>query len=148
MSRNGFLLAKSFWRRTTTFGRFEEIASDVGLDATNLAGGSIMEDFDNDGLFDIITSTWDPDGALLYYHNNGDGTFSDHTAQAGLGGQLGGLNIVQTDYKQRWLDRCSCDARRLASEQRAGATLSSAQQRRRYVQRRNPRGEPGEPRIS
>ena len=100
-----FLISQELLATDYDIGRFEEIASDVGLDATNLAGGSIMEDFDNDGLFDIITSTWDPDGALLYYHNNGDGTFSDHTAQAGLGGQLGGLNIVQTDYNNDgWID--------------------------------------------
>ena len=86
-------------------GRFEEIASEVDLDATNLAGGSIMEDFDNDGLLDIITSTWDPAGPILYYHNDGDGTFSDYTARAGLTGQLGGLNIVQTDYNNDgWID--------------------------------------------
>src|ERR1700758_5317890 len=32
------------------------------------------------------------------FHNNGDGTFSDRTAQAGLSDQLGGLNIVAGDY--------------------------------------------------
>ena len=86
-------------------GKFEEIASKVGLDASNLAGGSIMEDFDNDGLLDIITSTWDPGGHIIYYHNDGDGTFSDYTARAGLTDQLGGLSIVQTDYNNDgWAD--------------------------------------------
>ena len=32
------------------------------------------------------------------FHNNGDGTFTDRAAQAGLSDQLGGLNMVQTDY--------------------------------------------------
>ncbi len=35
---------------------------------------------------------------LHFFHNNGDGTFSDRTEQAGLSAQLGGLNIIQTDY--------------------------------------------------
>ena len=86
-------------------GRFEEIASKVGMGARNLAGGSIMDDFDNDGLLDIVTSTWDPGGSIIYYHNEGDGTFSDYTDRAGLAGQLGGLNIAQTDYNNDgWLD--------------------------------------------
>ena len=86
-------------------GRFEEIAAKVGMDARNLAGGSIMDDFDNDGLLDIVTSTWDPGGAIIYYHNEGDGTFSDYTERAELAGQLGGLNIAQTDYNNDgWLD--------------------------------------------
>ena len=100
-----YLIRKELLETSYDIGRFEEIATEIGLDATNLAGGSIMEDFDNDGLLDIITSTWDPAGSILYYHNDGDGTFSDYTARAGLAGQLGGLNIVQTDYNNDgWLD--------------------------------------------
>ncbi len=36
---------------------------------------------------------------MHYFHNNGDGTFSDHAAKAGLTDQLGvGLNLIQADY--------------------------------------------------
>ena len=85
--------------------RFDEIATGVGLYAFNLAGGSIVEDFDNDGLLDIMTSTWDPCGQLTYYHNDGDGRFSAHVSRAGLDDQLGGLNLVQTDYNNDgWKD--------------------------------------------
>jgi hypothetical protein len=35
---------------------------------------------------------------MLYFHNNGDGTFSERSAQAGLADQLGGLNVVAADY--------------------------------------------------
>ena len=79
-------------------GRFEEVASDIGIYGVDLAGGAIVEDFDNDGLLDIMTSTWDPSGSLKYYRNEGDGRFSERTEAAGLSGQLGGLNIVQADY--------------------------------------------------
>ena len=79
-------------------GRFEDVSSASGLNAANLAGGSIMDDFDGDGLLDIVTSTWDPEAPLIYYHNDGDGRFTDRTTQAGLADQLGGLNIVQSDY--------------------------------------------------
>ena len=86
-------------------GRFEEIASDIGIYGVDLAGGSIIEDFDNDGLLDIMTSTWDPAGSLKYYHNEGDGRFSERTEEGGLSGQLGGLNIVQADFdNDGWVD--------------------------------------------
>ena len=86
-------------------GRFEEIAPFVGIYDVNLAGGSIVEDFNNDGLLDIMTSTWDPCGSLAYYRNDGDGRFSDMTSSAGLADQLGGLNLVQTDYdNDGWMD--------------------------------------------
>ena len=85
--------------------RFEEVAADIGIYGVDLAGGSIVEDFDNDGLLDIMTSTWDPAGSLKYYRNEGDGRFSERTEAAGLGGQLGGLNIVQADYdNDGWTD--------------------------------------------
>ena len=86
-------------------GRFEEVAVDIGIYEVDLAGGSIVEDFDNDGLLDIMTSTWDPAGSLKYYRNERDGRFSERTEAARLGGQLGGLNIVQADYdNDGWVD--------------------------------------------
>jgi hypothetical protein len=35
---------------------------------------------------------------IHYFHNNGDGTFTDCTAAAGLTGITGGLNIIHADY--------------------------------------------------
>ena len=40
----------------------------------------------------------DPTGQIRYFHNDGDGTFSERTEQAGLAGIYGGLNLVQADY--------------------------------------------------
>ena len=86
-------------------GRFDEVAADIGIYGVDLAGGSIVEDFDNDGLLDIMTSTWDPAGSLKYYRNEGDGRFSERAAGTRLDGQLGGLNIVQADYdNDGWVD--------------------------------------------
>ena len=86
-------------------GRFQEIAADVGIYDVDLAGGGIIEDFDNDGLLDIITSTWDPAGNLKYYRNDGDGRFSERSGSAELSAQLGGLNIAQADYdNDGWTD--------------------------------------------
>jgi len=78
--------------------RFVDIAPAAGLNSFSMAGGVIVDDFDNDGLLDIVTSSYDQCEPLHLFHNNGDGTFTDRAAQAGLSDQLGGLNLIQTDY--------------------------------------------------
>lgn len=77
---------------------FIDMATDLKIMVNNRAGGSIVEDFDNDGYLDIVTSAWDLTDPMHYFKNNGDGTFSDLSAKSGLGAFTGGLNIQQTDY--------------------------------------------------
>ncbi len=78
---------------------FQDMAGDLGLAGSrNLAGGVIVDDFDNDGYLDIVTSSWSLDESMHYYKNNGDGTFTDLTVKSGLNKIKGGLNIVQADY--------------------------------------------------
>ena len=100
-----YLISPEVFAPDYELGRFEEVAADVGVFGVDLAGGSIVEDFDNDGLLDIMTSTWDPAGSLKYYRNEGNGRFSERATAAGLSGQLGGLNLVQADYdNDGWVD--------------------------------------------
>jgi hypothetical protein len=77
---------------------FPDIAADVGLDLQGRAGGVVLEDFDNDGFLDLIVSDWGLTKQLRYFHNNGDGTFAERTEQAGLIGEVGGLNLIHCDY--------------------------------------------------
>ena len=79
-------------------GRFRDIGHLVGVNRLNQAGGAIMEDFDNDGLLDIVITSMDPTQAMAFFRNKGDGTFEDRTEAAGLSKQFGGLNCVQVDY--------------------------------------------------
>ena len=79
-------------------GRFRDIGEQVGLNRFNQAGGAIMDDFDGDGKFDIVVSSFDPTQIMGLYRNENFQKFSDVTQAAGLAGQLGGLNCVQTDY--------------------------------------------------
>lgn len=76
----------------------KDVASAAGLVRRGMAGGLIVDDFDNDGFYDVVISSQDDCVPLRYFHNNGDGTFTDRAAQAGLGKQTGGLSIIQTDY--------------------------------------------------
>jgi hypothetical protein len=78
--------------------RFPDGAAAAGLDIEGLAGGCIAEDFDGDGLLDVMASSWGIAGTFHFFHNNGDGTFVERTREAGLLGLMGGLHIVQTDY--------------------------------------------------
>jgi tetratricopeptide (TPR) repeat protein len=93
------LFAPSLFASAEDIGRFTDVAPRTGLDAVLFeVGGLIVDDFDNDGLFDIVTSNWDFCAPMHFFHNNGDGTFTDRSAQSGLSSQLGGANIIQTDY--------------------------------------------------
>jgi hypothetical protein len=77
---------------------FPDIAASAGLDIMSHAGGAIVEDFDGDGLLDVMVTSSGPADQMHLFHNNGNGTFFDVTRAAGLEGETGGLNLVLTDY--------------------------------------------------
>jgi ASPIC and UnbV/FG-GAP-like repeat len=79
-------------------GKFRDIGHQAGVDRFNMAGGAVMEDFDNDGRLDLAVTAFDPVESMAYYRNAGDGTFENRTKAAGLTQQLGGKYLVQTDY--------------------------------------------------
>lgn len=84
---------------------FEDIAPQLGINRQNLAGGTVVDDFTNDGWLDIIATSWSPTEELIFYVNNGDGTFSDQTKAFKLDGQVGCLHLNQTDFNNDgWLD--------------------------------------------
>ncbi|HEY0549910.1 MAG TPA: VCBS repeat-containing protein, partial [Verrucomicrobiae bacterium] len=93
-----FLIPPSVFASDYDLPRFPEAAGAAGVDVDDLAGGCIAEDFDGDGLLDIMASSWGLSGQLRFFHNNGDGTFSERTDKAGLLGLTGALNLLSTDY--------------------------------------------------
>jgi len=74
------------------------IAPVLGMHIIDLSGGSVMDDLDGDGFLDLVTSASDPCEPMKALRNNGAGGFDDMTDEWGLDGQLGGLNLVSTDY--------------------------------------------------
>jgi hypothetical protein len=93
-----WLVPPSAFASEYDIGHFPDVAGTVGLDPMKLSGGSVMEDFDGDGNLDIMCSSIGFHDQLQLYHNNGDGSFSERTTQAGLLGEMGGLNLIQADY--------------------------------------------------
>jgi hypothetical protein len=77
---------------------FIDIAADLQIDVTDQAGGSITDDFDNDGYLDLVTSSWSLYEPMHYFHNNANGTFTNLSVASGLSKFTGGLNLVQADY--------------------------------------------------
>jgi hypothetical protein len=93
-----WLVPEERFRAEYDIGNFPDVAASANLMAMTHAGGVAVQDFDGDGLLDIMISSSGPLDQLRLYHNNGDGTFSDRTREAGLTGETGGLNLVATDY--------------------------------------------------
>ena len=79
-------------------GRWRNLGPELGIDVLDLAGGAVADDFDGDGVLDLITSTWDPCGPLRAFRGDGRGGYVDTGDAWGLGGQLGGLNLIHADY--------------------------------------------------
>jgi tetratricopeptide (TPR) repeat protein len=93
-----YQIPESAFRSPQSVGRFVDVAPEIGLNVVRGAGGLIVDDFENNGLLDVVVSSQDVCDPLRYFHNNGDGTFSDRSERAGFLSQLGGLNIVGADY--------------------------------------------------
>ena len=93
-----WVLAPSLFASEYDIGHFPDIAPFLSLDLVSLSGGSIMDDFDNDGLLDLVVSSWALGDQLRYFRNQGDGTFSERTQAVGLTGLTGGLQLVHADF--------------------------------------------------
>jgi hypothetical protein len=65
-------------------GTFSDVTDASGLSGKGIKGypqGVAVGDYDNDGFVDIYVTNY---GDCVLYHNNGDGTFTDVTAKAGV----------------------------------------------------------------
>ena len=90
-------------------GTFSDVTEKAGVGGAGHYGqGVAVGDYDNDGFPDLYVTGY---GSAILYHNNGDGTFTDVTAKAGLAdeGQWS-TSAGWLDYdKDGWLDLVVCN---------------------------------------
>ncbi len=91
-------IAPATFASAEPFPRFTDVAPAAGVNAMDLMGGVVVDDFDGDGHFDLVVSSSDPERSLRYFAGGGDGTFRDRSEAAGFVGLTGGMNVVQADY--------------------------------------------------
>ncbi|MEK7401547.1 MAG: CRTAC1 family protein [Gemmatimonadota bacterium] len=80
------------------FPLFHNIAGEVGLSVTGLAGGLSIEDFNRDGFLDVFSTAWGISDSARLFLADGRGGYVDQTPKAGLDGIVGGLNVAHADY--------------------------------------------------
>ncbi len=101
-----WLVPPEAFRAEHDLGRFPDVAGRLGLDDAGRKGGSVMDDFDGDGRLDIVASSaglfavaeGENANQLRYFRNEGDGTFTERTTEAGLDGLVSGLHVIHADY--------------------------------------------------
>lgn len=77
---------------------FDNVAITAGVDARGISGGVCADDFDGDGNIDLFVTSYGLRDQARFYHNNGDGTFTERTREANLTGIVSGLGTVHADY--------------------------------------------------
>jgi hypothetical protein len=85
-------------------GTFTDVTEKAGVGSEGHYGqGVAVGDFDNDGYPDLYVTGY---GRAILYHNNGNGTFTDVTAKAGVADEGGwSTSAGWFDYdKDGWLD--------------------------------------------
>jgi tetratricopeptide (TPR) repeat protein len=95
-------------------GTFRDVSATAGIKAEGLFLGLTFVDYDHDGDLDLYASRfvefpWTPGQAFHFplesgkssnvlWRNNGNATFTDWTAQSGLGGRDPGVAAILTDF--------------------------------------------------
>src|SRR2546430_992451 len=91
-----YLISPSAFQSKETIGRFVDVAPAAGLDKFSMAGGTIVDDFDNDGLLDLFVGN--EQGPSYLFHNRGDGIFEDISHSAGVDRVAVTKGVAAADY--------------------------------------------------
>lgn len=97
-------------------GKFVDVAAQAGLSGVKTYGtGVAIADFDNDGHQDILVTGFP---SCVLYHNNGNGTFTDVTEDAGLrNAGRWGASAAWFDYdRDGFLDLVICNYAEMSFE--------------------------------
>lgn len=97
---NSHLGSRNALYRNNGDGTFDNVAEESGLADVNHDGISttaVWFDFNNNGYQDLYIGSW---GKSKLYSNNGDGTFTDITNEAGVGFQGYIAKVITLDYNR------------------------------------------------
>ena len=84
-------------------GTFTEVTQEAGIDTGSPSIGACWGDYNNDGYPDLFVSSGM--GRSHLFRNNGNGTFTDVTGEAGMSDVLIGSSSTWCDYNDDgWLD--------------------------------------------
>lgn len=78
-------------------GTFTDVALAAGITDAVISWGVTWADYDNNGYEDLFVNVFGSSTSCLLYKNNGDGTFTNITTQAGLS-SLTQLSAIWGDY--------------------------------------------------
>jgi len=82
-------------------GKFQDVTAEAGLAARNKPTGITFVDYDHDGDLDLFLTgapLKDGDAPNVLWRNNGNKTFTEWTAEAGLGGAGKTASVILTDF--------------------------------------------------
>lgn len=85
-------------RGTAGFPVYPNVAPNVGLSLTGIAGSLNVDDLNGDGHLDLFMTDWGIADAVHVFLADGQGGYVDRTPLAGLKGIVGGLNATHADY--------------------------------------------------
>ncbi len=95
---NDWVISNKYFKSDLEMPNFPNIGPITKTNFNDVAGGSITEDFNNDGYIDIFTSSWSLNGRLRLFINDHHGSFIDKTIDSGISNLPGGLNLISADY--------------------------------------------------
>lgn len=94
-----WLIESSAFRQSNTGNIIlKDVAARKNVDMNGISGGCVVEDLDNDGLLDIMASSYGLGDQIRYMHQQKDGTFKIETTSSGLVGITGALNLIHGDF--------------------------------------------------
>ena len=82
-------------------GKFQDVTAEAGLAARNKPTGITFVDYDHDGDLDLFLTgapAKDGDAPNVLWRNNGNKTFTEWTAETGLGGSGKTTSAILTDF--------------------------------------------------
>ena len=93
-----YLIPTNTFSSERSVGAFTNIAKSAGVNYQGLSGGVCFDDFNGDGWQDLFMTSYGLEDPVQLYLNQGDGNFTNATAEAGLRGIVSGLNCLHADY--------------------------------------------------